>query len=198
MKVRNLLLVGSTVALLAGIAIAGNSLQLIISSQAAVRGAQLLPDVTRFESIVGSQSVQTPREIRGKIKHGDYIGTLTIPHLKKSVPIFEGTDPISLKKGAGHYEKSVFPGVEDNSVIAGHRDSVFSNFGILKRGDLLIVKTTYGKFTYIISSFRIVDGDDRTVIVPTDRATLTLSTCYPFHFVGSAPQRFIVSAYLKR
>lgn len=194
MKVRNLLLVGSTVALLAGIAVAGNSLQLIISSQAAVNGAKLLPELTQFETI----TAESPRDIRIGIKHGDFIGTLTIPRLKKSVPVFEGTDAEALKKGAGHYEKSVLPGVSDNSVIAGHRDSVFSNFGLLKRGDLLIVKTAYGKFTYVIKSFRIVDGDDRTVIVPTERATLTLSTCYPFHFVGSAPQRFIVSAYLKR
>jgi sortase A len=81
-------------------------------------------------------------------------------------------------------------------VIAGHRDSVFAQFGSLKRGDEIVIKTGYGEFTYLINSFRIVKANDRTVIVPTPTATLTLSTCYPFHYVGSAPERFIVSAKL--
>jgi sortase A len=88
------------------------------------------------------------------------------------------------------------PGIRDNSVIAGHRDSVFKDFGKLQRGDLLYV--TIGKeiHTYKIKSFRIVDKEDRTVIVPTEKATLTLSTCYPFSYLGSAPDRFIVTALL--
>ena len=81
-------------------------------------------------------------------------------------------------------------------MIAGHRDSVFAKFGSLKIGDSLTVKTSYGSFVYIIDSFRIVKADDRTVIVPTEEATLTLSTCYPFRFVGNAPKRFIVTALL--
>lgn len=85
-----------------------------------------------------------------------------------------------------------------NSVLAGHRDTVFSQFGSLKRNDKVIVATNYGTFTYVIKSFRIVDGDDRSVIVPTKRAILTLSTCYPFRYVGNAPQRFIVTAVLDK
>jgi sortase A len=122
------------------------------------------------------------------IKRGDYLGVMAIPRLNRAVRIYEGTERAQLKKGAGHYEKSVLPGIVDNSVIAGHRDTAFSQFGLLKRGDKLIITTSYGKFTYIIEKFRIVDGDDRTVIVPTKRAILTLSTCYPFQYVGSAPQ----------
>ncbi len=81
-------------------------------------------------------------------------------------------------------------------VIAGHRDSVFAKFGSLKVGDLLVVNTNYGKFVYHIDSFRIVKANDRTVIVPTDDARLTLSTCYPFRFIGNAPKRFVVNASL--
>jgi sortase A len=132
------------------------------------------------------------------IKRGDYLGVMAIPRLNRAVRIYEGTERAQLKKGAGHYEKSVLPGIVDNSVIAGHRDTAFSQFGLLKRGDKLIITTSYGKFTYIIEKFRIVDGDDRTVIVPTKRAILTLSTCYPFQYVGSAPQRFIVTAVLAK
>ena len=127
---------------------------------------------------------------------GDLIGTLEIPRIKRVIPIYEGTDDAELKRGAGHYIKSVMPGAIDNSVIAGHRDSVFSKFGSLKIGDPLTVKTASGTFVYKIKSFRIVKADDRTVIVPTKVATLTLSTCYPFYYVGNAPKRFIVTALL--
>ena len=127
---------------------------------------------------------------------GDFIGTLEIPALKKTMPIFEGTEDSQLKKGVGHFEGSVLPGVRDNSVLAGHRDSVFSQLGKLKLGDKLIVTTVTGNYIYQIARFRIVKADDRTVIVPTKSAVLTLSTCYPFSFIGNAPKRFIVSADL--
>jgi sortase A len=91
---------------------------------------------------------------------------------------------------------SVLPGQVDNSVLAGHRDSVFSQLGKLKLGDLIMVDTSAGNFTYKVSRFRIVGENDRTVIVPTKTAVLTLSTCYPFFYIGNAPKRFIVSANL--
>jgi sortase A len=192
MRSRGLLLTGSIVTLLVGATILTSSIHTIYSENAAADGYALLPAIVALES----STAISAQGIRAKINHGDLIGTLVIERLKKSIPIYQGTEAAQLKKGAGHYEKSVLPGVKDNSVIAGHRDSVFTQFGSLKRGDLLVVNTSYGKFTYSIRSFRIVDADDRTVIVPTKVATLTLSTCYPFHFIGSAPKRFIVSAVL--
>jgi sortase A len=140
----------------------------------------------------------TPAEITPPIsvQQGGLIGTLSIPRLNKTIPILEGTAPEQLEIGAGHYMKSVMPGQPDNSVIAGHRDSVFAQFGSLQKNDELIVSTAYGKFTYKIDGFRVVDADDRTVIVPTETAILTLSTCYPFRFIGNAPRRFIVTASL--
>ncbi len=132
------------------------------------------------------------------LKHmkGDYLGTISIPALKSVLPIYEGTEDKQLKRGVGHFIGSVQPGVKDNSVLAGHRDSVFSQLGKLKLGQLLIVDTIDGRFTYKINHFRIVKENDRTVIVPTKSAVLTLSTCYPFHFFGNAPDRYIVSAAL--
>ena len=127
---------------------------------------------------------------------GQYIGKLSIPRLKKTVPVFQGTDAKTLKKGAGHYIKSVMPGVTDNSVIAGHRDSVFKDFGRLRKGDLLVVTIGGTEYVYKIKRMRVVDAEDRTVIVPTKKATLTLSTCYPFRYIGNAPDRFIVTALL--
>lgn len=127
---------------------------------------------------------------------GDNIGTLTIPALEQKLPIIEGTGTEELKKGVGHFIQSVLPGVEDNCVLSGHRDTVFTRLGELKIGDRLIVQTSAGTFTYEIKRIRIVDKDDKTVIVPTDHAVLTVTTCYPFDFIGNAPDRYILVADL--
>ncbi|PGL72085.1 class D sortase [Bacillus sp. AFS055030] len=129
-------------------------------------------------------------------KFGDEMGSLTIPRIQATLPIFHGTDEDELAKGIGHYAKSVMPGERDNSVLAGHRDTVFRGLGKVKVGDLLIVKTSAGTFTYKVHKIRIVDKDDRTVIIPKPRPTLTVSTCYPFNFIGHAPQRYILVASL--
>jgi len=73
---------------------------------------------------------------------------------------------------------------------------VFTRLGELKKGDRLVVDTAAGRFTYQIRRIRIVDKDDRTVIVPTDHAVLTVTTCYPFRYVGNAPDRYILIADL--
>ncbi len=125
---------------------------------------------------------------------GDPVGALTIPALNQTLPIIEGTGDAELKLGVGHYAQSVLPGEPDNCVLSGHRDTHFSGLEALTVGDRLIVQTSAGTFTYEISGVRIVDKDDRTVIVPTDHAVLTLSTCYPFNYVGSAPDRYIIGA----
>lgn len=194
MRYRTALLAGSSLILLVGVVISSGSLLLIYGAHATYDMNNLLPTTSALEA----DAPDTVLAANKIIKRGDYLGVLAIPRLNRAVRIYEGTEKAELKKGAGHYEKSVLPGILNNSVIAGHRDTVFSQFGRLQRGDKLIVTTKYGKFTYVIERFRIVDGDDRTVIVPTKRAILTLSTCYPFFYVGSAPQRFIVSAVLAK
>jgi sortase A len=127
---------------------------------------------------------------------GDNIGSLTIPALNQQLPILQGTGVTELEKGVGHFAQSVLPGEEDNCVISGHRDTVFSEIGNLKIGDSLIVQTSAGTFTYEVTGTRIVHKDDKTVIVPTDHAVLTLTTCYPFDYIGHAPDRYIISADL--
>ena len=127
---------------------------------------------------------------------GDKIGTLSFPKLKRTVPIIQGTERSQLKKGAGHYIQSALPGEIENSVISGHRETTFRNIGRLVVGDIVIAKTSAGTFTYKVTGTRIVEADDRTVIVSKDTATLTLTTCYPFNTPGYFPQRYIVSAQL--
>jgi len=127
---------------------------------------------------------------------GDNIGSLSIPVLEQKLPIIQGTGTDELKKGVGHFTQSVLPGEEDNCVLSGHRDTVFAELGELKIGDQLILQTSAGTFTYEVNGSRIVHEDDKTVIVPTDHAVLTMTTCYPFNYLGHAPDRYIVSADL--
>ncbi|MEH7609492.1 class D sortase, partial [Priestia megaterium] len=129
-------------------------------------------------------------------KIGDLMGELYIPKLNAKLPIYHGTNEDELEKGVGHFAGSVLPGQNDNSVLSGHRDTVFRKLGDVGEGDSLVVNTAAGTFTYKVNKVRIVDADDRTVIVPKPRATLTVSTCYPFNYVGSAPERYILVAHL--
>jgi sortase A len=127
---------------------------------------------------------------------GDRIGTITLPSLKLSWPIYQGTTDAELAKGVGHYAKSVLPGQNDNSVLSGHRTTVFNKLGRLKPGQLILVKTSAGTFTYKVRSSRVVLKTDRTVIVPTSGPVLTLTTCYPFNNLGATDHAYVVSADL--
>lgn len=127
---------------------------------------------------------------------GDEIGTITLPSLGLSWPIFEGTEEAQLEKGVGHYVGSVLPGLNDNSILSGHRTSVFNRIGELEINDLILVQTEPGIFTYQVRGFEIVDRDDQTVIGPTPTAVLTLTTCYPFDSLTRTTQAFIVEANL--
>ena len=161
-------------------------------------------EIVQMNSNLGEQylpKLELSNQTKGKIvlvqpKIGEVIGTLSIPRLKRDLPIIEGTGSKELKLGVGHYIKSVLPGVSDNSVIAGHRGTVFKNLDNIKIRDLLIVTTEYGEFIYEVYRIRIVKANDKTVIVPNKDAILTLSTCYPFKYVGNAPKRYIVQANL--
>lgn len=129
---------------------------------------------------------------------GEQIGSMWIPSLGIEAPIIEGTDAEELDKGVGHYIQSVLPGEWDNCVLSGHRDTVFMKLGDIVIGDNIVVKTDMGIFIYRVSGMRIVDKDDKTVIVSTETPVLTITTCYPFIFIGPAPERFIVIADLIR
>ena len=191
MRKHPLLTFASTALVIAGIAIGGYA-TLQIKEMNVSSGSQVLPELVHFPAHMTPTTVYASI----KIKRGDYLGSISIAALKATLPIYEGTEDAQLKMGVGHFEGSVLPGISDNSVLAGHRDSVFSKLGKLQVGDLLVVNTQAGKFTYKVSGFRIVEADDRTVIVPTKTAVLTLSTCYPFRYFGNAPKRYIVSANL--
>lgn len=151
----------------------------------------IIPPISKEEVIVENQILYP---IRPTV--GEDIGSLTIPALDQTIPIFHGTDEDELKRGIGHFAQSVLPGESDNSVLSGHRDTVFRKLGQLKLQDQLIVKTSAGVFTYEIKEIKIVDQYDKSIITPTDESVLTVTTCYPFDFIGSAPDRYILIADL--
>jgi sortase A len=141
--------------------------------------------------------VEVPRALyEERPEFGDRVGKITLPTLDLSWAIFEGTTEAQLIKGVGHYVQSVLPGETDNTVLSGHRTTVFNRLGELKINDLILVKTKAGTFTYKVTQFKIVNRTDRTVIVPTDTAVLTITTCYPFNNVGATTKAFIVTADL--
>lgn len=161
----------------------------LATSTEVVKGSH--PDFTQE---VLSDAQPKVNEVRPEV--GDFIGTITMPAINRSLPIYEGTTEDQLSIGAGHVVTSVLPGWMDNSVIAGHRRTTFKNVGKLVIDDLIIIESKHGVFTYKIVKIRIVESDDETVIVSTKKATLTLVTCYPFTSVFYPTQRYIIIAEL--
>jgi sortase A len=124
---------------------------------------------------------------------GGLIGELDIPHLRVATAIVEGDDATALRRGAGHVRGTAMAGDFDNVVLAGHRDTVFRRLGDLARGDRLRLTTRRGVFHYRVArTLRVRPGD--TWVLDRHAAALTLITCYPFNWIGSAPERWIVQA----
>jgi len=126
---------------------------------------------------------------------GDTVGILEIDKIEAELPIVEGTDEDELAKGVGHLKDTVYPTQNDQILLSGHRDTVFMRMGELEIGDTMTVKMPYGDFTYEIYETFIVDADDTTVIRSTaPDEVLTVTTCYPFSYLGNAPDRYIINA----
>jgi sortase A len=128
---------------------------------------------------------------------GDALGRLELPRIGLDVVVFEGTSEATLRKGPGHLSGTGWPGAGDpggNCVIAGHRDSFFRRLEKARKGDLVRLRRPSGTSTFRLESRRIVGPQDVSVIAPTSEPHLTLITCYPFRWVGSAPQRLVWSA----
>ncbi len=125
-------------------------------------------------------------------------GVLAIPSLKLTVPIFAGTSELVLNRGVGWIEGTAMPGEEGNVGLAGHRDGYFRGLKDLKLGDTIEVQSVGRTLRYRVTALKIVEPTDVSVLDPTDEPSVTLVTCYPFYYVGNAPQRYIVKGTLDR
>jgi sortase A len=108
--------------------------------------------------------------------------------------LLEGTDELTLNRAVGHIEGTALPGQPGNVGIAGHRDGFFRGLEHLESGDALSVTTLEGVAHYEVAELEVVEPTAVEVLDPTAYDSLTLVTCYPFYYVGDAPQRFIVHA----
>jgi sortase A len=122
------------------------------------------------------------------------LGVLRIRRIALEVPVLEGTSEWTLNRAVGHIAETADPDGDGNSGIAGHRDGFFRGLKDVERGDTLELETRRGTHRYLIERTWIVTPDDVSVLDPTSSPAVTLVTCYPFYFVGSAPQRYIVRA----
>jgi sortase A len=114
------------------------------------------------------------------------------------VIVFEGTSDDTLARGVGHLHGTAAPGHIGNLVLAAHRDTYFRALRDIRQGDQISVKAPDGDYQYSVDSTAIVQPTQTEVIRPTDDATLTLITCYPFNYIGAAPERFIVRAHFTK
>ncbi len=122
------------------------------------------------------------------------LAVLRIPKIRLEVAVLPGTDDRTLDRGVGHIEGTAQPGADGNLGIAGHRDGFFRGLKDIVPGDLIELDTVHGTEAYRIERTWVVSPEDVYVLDPTPARAITLVTCYPFYFVGSAPDRFIVRA----
>jgi sortase A len=122
------------------------------------------------------------------------IGRLEIPSVDLSVMVLEGVRETDLSKGAGHVPGTALPGQKGNIGIAGHRDTFFRPLRDIEEGDIVRLTTLQGTWEYEVEEAWVTDPTDTDVLRNEAGAVLTLVTCYPFSYIGPAPDRFIVRA----
>lgn len=149
-----------------------------------------LPHIAPVERPAPATSSQT-------IAEGNPIGVIEIPRLGLSSVVLEGDEKAALLFGVGHLADTPLPWLTargGNSVFAAHRDTFFRGLGEIRPKDVIRFRAGNGEIEYHVKDTKIVEPTDVAVLAPTRTSTLTLITCYPFRYVGPAPQRFIVRA----
>ncbi len=121
---------------------------------------------------------------------------LRIPSANLEVPVMEGTSAVVMNRAAGHITGTSAPGGGGNVVLAGHRDGFFRRLKYVSIGDRIEVSRPGGMDTYRVDDLQVVERTDTSALQPSHTPMLTLVTCYPFFYLGAAPQRYIVRASL--
>jgi sortase A len=122
------------------------------------------------------------------------VGRLTIPRLHLTAMVREGDKETTLSLALGHIPGTALPGQNGNVGVAGHRDALFRGLRNVKKDDVIRFETVRGDYLYQVEETEIVKPEEVSVLKPGPHSELTLVTCYPFYYVGSAPDRFIVKA----
>ncbi len=122
------------------------------------------------------------------------VGRIEIPRVGVSATILEGVDFATIRRAVGHFPETPLPDTDGNMALAAHRTTDFRGLQYIRIGDVITITTPSGRFSYVVETTFVVDPEDTYVLDPTAEKTLTLVTCYPFDYHGSAPYRFIVRA----
>lgn len=152
-------------------------------------------DEQPVQIVASSARKTTPRP---RAQDSRLIGRIVIPRVKVSAVVREGVDNKTLRRAVGHVPGTAMPGQVGNVALAGHRDSFFTGLRDIRKGDQIQLRTLQGDFTYEVDSIRIVLPSNVEVLRTTAEPSLTLVTCYPFNYVGSAPKRYIVRAHQRQ
>jgi len=148
-----------------------------------------VPSLPRIERHSGKDSTRRP-----EAEDGRPIGLIEIPLLGLSSVVLEGDDTAALLLGVGHLSDTPLPWHGGNTVFAAHRDTFFRPLAHIRKGDVITFSTADAALEYVVKELKVVDPTAVEVLEPTSAATLTLITCFPFDYIGPAPQRFIVRA----
>ena len=125
------------------------------------------------------------------------LAILRIPKISLEAPVFNDTDDLTLNRGVGRILGTAQIGQPGNLGIAGHRDGFFRGLKDIELGDTIELQLPGGTDRYAVSQIQVVAPEDTYVLRQQSEPTLTLVTCYPFYYVGSAPKRYVVTAYIE-
>ncbi len=159
------------------------------------RSADNRPEVTDY-SLWSPARIKAYKESLSR--RSDPLAVLRIPKLRIVAPVLDGTDDLTLNSGVGRIPGTARPGQPGNIGIAGHRDGFFRGLKDIAKGDTIELATARETDVYVVDKVYIAKPDDVNILRPGPTPAVTLVTCYPFYFVGSAPERYIVQALLKR
>lgn len=162
--------------------------------EAALASQARQPPAAETDALASFQKEEEPEPEPEPLEEGELIGRIEIPNAGVSAMILEGIGYRTLRRGVGHIPGTPLPRWDGNVGLAAHRDSFFRGLKDISKNDIITLKTLHGTFQYRVESTEIVLPQDTHVLEDTDKPTLTLVTCYPFYYVGSAPKRFIVRA----
>jgi len=165
------------------------------SAQVAARTAPKAATTAAAETdALGSFQQDEPFVAEADLEEGALIGRIAIPRVGVSAIVLHGIGHKTLRRGVGHIPGTPLPAHGGNFGLAGHRDSFFRELKDIRQNDTIELATLDGTFEYKVEWTKIVLPEDTYVLADEGAPALTLVTCYPFYYVGSAPKRFIVRA----
>jgi len=180
---------------LAGLLIAGGAAVLLwVAANLVLTRSYQRDYEAALESMRRSPETDEGRSAPTSLAVGEPVGTLEIARVGLSGVVIEGDEDSVLDRAIGHLPDTPLPWHTGNSALAAHRDALFRPLKGVRLGDILRLRTPHGDFEYLVREILIVKPDALWVLDPTPVSMLTLISCWPFNYIGHAPERFIVRA----